>query len=148
MANLGEAFQAAASAAAQSRAWSLKAGADVYGLLRPDKIVVYFKTFTDLQETAERLLRGLSGCPGHGVPFSAQLAGGTLLTWGIDPPRDGHSVPWLERESWRVWVTNRLATSLVLARHSSDSGIEPWRFAMQRLRLEGVDTQTWTPSGI
>jgi hypothetical protein len=142
---LREAFQAAAAVAAQSRASSLKVGADVYGVLRPDKIVIYLKTFTDLQETAERLLRNLAGCPGHGVPFSAELAGGTLFSWGIDPPRDSHSVPWLERQSWRSWVTNRLATALALARDSSDCGIEPWRFAMERVRLEGVDTRTWTP---
>jgi hypothetical protein len=146
MTNLREAFQAAASVTAQSRAWSLKAGADVYGLLRPDKIVIYLKTFADLQETAERLLRTLSGCPGHGVPFSAELAAGTLLSWGIDPPRDSHSVPWLERQSWRSWVTNRLATALAFARDSPGCGIEPWRFAMERVRLEGVDTRTWTPS--
>ncbi len=146
MANLREAFQVAASAAAQSRAWSLKVGADVYGLLRPDKIVIYVKTFTDLQEIAERLLRSLSGCPGQGVPFSAELAERTLLSWGIDPPRDSHTVPWLEHESWRIWVTNRLATALVLARHTGHSEIEPWRFAMERVRLEGVDTRTWTPS--
>jgi hypothetical protein len=145
MENFREAFQEAACVASQSRAWSIKVGAQVYGLLRPDKIVVYLKTFADLQEAAAMLLRNLAGCPGHGVPFSAELGGGALLSWGIDPPRDTHSVPWLERQSWRSWITNRLAIALVLAGDSSGSGIEPWRFAMERVRMEGVDTRTWTP---
>jgi len=146
MVGLPEAFQASAAVAARSRAWSLKVGADVHGLLRPDKIVVYLRTFSDLQATAERLLRALAECPGHGVPFSAELAGGTLLSWGIDPPRDQYSLAWLARQSWRMWVTNRLATALVLARNSAAPAIEPWRFAMERVRLEGVDPRTWTPS--
>ena len=26
--------------------------------------------------------------------------------------------------------------------------MEPWRFALERLRLEGVDTATWTPGAL
>jgi hypothetical protein len=147
MDHLREAFQAAAAVSVRTRAWSIKVGADLYGLLRPDKIVIYLKSSSDVQETAERLLRLLGGCPGQGVPFSAAAGGGYLLSFGIDPPRDRHTVPWLERESWRLWITNRLAAALVLARQSIDSGIEPCRFAFERLRLEGIDTRTWAPSG-
>jgi hypothetical protein len=25
--------------------------------------------------------------------------------------------------------------------------LEPWRFAIERLRLEGIDTDSWTPGG-
>jgi hypothetical protein len=25
--------------------------------------------------------------------------------------------------------------------------MEPWRFAVERLRLEGIDTDSWTPGG-
>jgi len=143
MDGLRDAFQAAAAAAVESRAFSVKVGNDVYGLLRPDKIIVYCKSFADLKETAERILRRLSGCEGQGVPFSADLNGGALLSWGIDPPQDDHAVSWLASESWRIRITNLLASALVLAR-SSGTG-EPWRFALERMRLEGVDTRTWTP---
>jgi hypothetical protein len=139
-------FQATVEATALSRAFHWKAGSDVYGLLRPDKIVVYFREFADLQETAACILDKLERCPAHGVPFTAEVAGGGLLSWGIDPPAEQHSVPWLERESWRLRISNRLATALLLAKASAQTGISAWRFAMDRLRLEGIDTETWTPT--
>ena len=48
-------------------------------------------------------------------------------------------------------MTNRLATALLAARRearSSEAGpaMEPWQFAVERLRLEGFDTTSWTPS--
>src|SRR5579863_926762 len=78
-------FQATAEAAAQSRAFHLKVGSNIYGLLRPDKIVVYFREFADLQETAACILEKLEHCPAHGVPFTAEVAEAGLLSWGIDP---------------------------------------------------------------
>lgn len=143
---LREAFQAIAAAVANSAAHHFKVGNDVYGLLRPDKMVLYFHHLADLQETGERIMRELAHCPAHGVPFTSELAGDGLLSWGVDPPAEKHTVPWLERQSWRLWIANRLAAALILARTSSNSDIPPWRFALERLRLEGVETQTWTPS--
>jgi hypothetical protein len=142
---LGEAFQAVAAAANESAAHHFKVGNNVYGLLRPDKMVLYFHHFPDLQETAHKIMGKLSNCPVHGVPFTAELAGDGLLSWGIDPPAE-RTVPWLERESWRQRVTNQLATALLLAKSSGVTELPPWRFAIERLRLEGVETQTWTPS--
>ncbi|HEY6252691.1 MAG TPA: hypothetical protein VI685_22265 [Candidatus Angelobacter sp.] len=143
---LPEAFQAIAAVAATSPFHHFKVGSDVYGLLRPDKMVLYFHHLADLQETGERIMQELSECPAHGVPFTAELAGNGLLSWGIDPPAEKHTVPWLERESWRLWIANRLAAALIVARNSGNTDIPPWRFALERLRLEGVETQTWTPS--
>ena len=143
---LREAFQAIAAAVANSAAHHFKVGNDVYGLLRPDKMVLYFNHLADLQETGERIMRELAHCPAHGVPFTSELAGDGLLSWGVDPPAEKHTVPWLERQSWRLWIANRLAAALILARTSGNSDIPPWRFALERLRLEGVETQTWTPS--
>jgi len=145
MDDLPAVFQVAADVAARSPAASLKVGGDVYGLLRPDKIILYVHTFPELQEAAGHILSRISGCSGHGVPFSADLEVGTLLSWGIDPPRDNYTVKWLQQESWRLWVTNRLASALVLARGSGTAEIEPWRFAVERMRLEGIDTRSWTP---
>jgi hypothetical protein len=139
-------FQAAAEAVARSRAFYLKVGSDVHGLLRPDKIVLYFRDFTDLQETAARIMEKLAHCPAHGVPFTAEIGGEGLLSWGIDPPPEQYAVAWLERESWRQRISNRLASALAMARTAGESGIAATRFAMDRLRLEGIDTETWTPT--
>ena len=139
-------FEATADAVVRTNALQWKVGADVYGLLRPDKIVVYFSSFADLQEAAVRILEKLAGCPAHGVPFTAEVGGGGLLSWGIDPATDEHSVPWLERESWRSRISNRLATALLLARSAGQTGIAACRFAEDRLRMEGIDTQTWAPT--
>jgi hypothetical protein len=69
--------------------------------------------------------------------------------------------------SWRLWLTNRLARALIAAVAAPSSALplpgvsgaaglagaaagetmEPWRFAVERLRLEGVDTDSWTPGG-
>ena len=140
-------FEATAEALAQSAAFQWKVGADVFGLLRPDKLVVYFRELADLQEAAARIVEKLEGCPAHGVPFTAEVAGRGLLSWGIDPAAEEHTVPWLERESWRLRISNRLACALLLAKTSEQAGAAACRFAMERLRLEGVDTQTWIPTG-
>lgn len=146
MSVLREAFHALVAAADASPARHFKVGNDAGGLLRPDKMVLYFSHLADLQETADRMGKELSRCPAHGVPFTAELAGNGLLSWGLDPPAEEHTVRWLERTSWRLWITNRLAAALILAKSSGKSDLPPWRFALERLHLEGVDTQTWTPS--
>ena len=144
---LREAFAATVEVASALGAPRFKVGKDVYGLLRPDKIVVYFDRFEPLREAADRLQRRLDGCPAHGVPFTAELAGGGLLSWGTDPPRPRQALDWQERESWRLWLTNRLATALLAAKGARSRAVEPWQFALERVRLEGVDTRTWTPDG-
>lgn len=144
-AHLQEAFQAAAHTAAHSGAFYFKAGSDLAGLLRPDKMVLYFREFTALQEAAAALLARLKGCPAQGVPFSADLASTTLVSWGADPVASEPTVRWLERESWRLWVVNHLAAALAAAQTRGAGDREPGRFALDRLRLEGVDIDTWTP---
>ena len=147
-----------AGTTSRHRPAAFKVGADLGGILRPDKLVLYFDRFDALSETAAALRRELAGCPAQGVPFSAGLDDDGLLSWGTDPPRDERTVPWLQRESWRLRITNRLAVALLAARDGGrdsvrdsvrDGGsrtVEPWRFALERLRLEGVDTATWTPA--
>jgi hypothetical protein len=124
---------------------TFKVGRDVYGLLRPDKIVAYFEEFDHLQDASFELHRRVGGCAVHGVPFTAELAGDGLLSWGIDPPHNQQTPIWIDRESWRLWVTNRLATALLAAKEKRSSLIEPWEFAVERLRLDGVETNSWTP---
>ena len=126
------------------RAHGLKVGADVHGLLRPDKIVAYFASFEDLGEAASSLAPRLGGVPAHGVPFTAEISADGLLSWGIDPPRQEWTLT-REGESWRLWVVRRLASALVASRSALNAG-EPWRYALKRIALEGIDASTWVPS--
>jgi hypothetical protein len=165
---LPEAFGAVLDGLAAVGAPGFKVGAGAGGLLRPDKIVTYFETFERLSAAAGALTERLAGVAPHGVPFTSEIAGGGQLSWGVDPPPavgfgplggDG-------RMSWRLWLTNRLARALIaavaapspapplrgagaadLAGAAAGETMEPWRFAVERLRLEGIDTDSWTPGG-
>jgi hypothetical protein len=138
-------FQTTIAVLVDEQITGFKIGKDVYGLLRPDKFVVYFASLDACQHTADVLQQKLAGIPVHGVPFSAEFAGHGLLSWGIDPPSDQQAFSGLPGESWRLWVTNRLATALLTARAGQSASTEPWQFALARLRLDGVDTESWTP---
>jgi hypothetical protein len=140
-----EAFKAVVECLATSEAYHFKAGDDGYGLLRPDKIVLYFRSFSALEETARSIALRLPDCPAQGVPFTAALHGSTLLSWGADPPRQNGVLAWQERESWRLWITNRIAVAMIAASQSLSGRLVPWRFALERLRLDAIDTDTWTP---
>lgn len=140
-----EAFRGALEVLTGLEAPHFKVARDVYGLLRPDKLVIYLPTFDALAALARALAQRLEGTPVHGVPFTSELAGQGLLSWGMDPPRLTRALPWLERPSWRLWVTNALAIALCAARAQPSQQVEPERFALDRLRLEGIDTATWTP---
>jgi hypothetical protein len=141
---LGDAFRAAVPILAAEGATGFKIGKDLSGILRPDKFVAYFSEFERVQQAAEKILSELQGCPTHGVPFSAEF-GTPLVSWGIDPPAEDDAPAWLSRQSWRVWVAMRLAVALIAGKKDESGRIAPWRFAIERVRLEGVDTNTWTP---
>jgi hypothetical protein len=123
----------------------LKFGSQLSGILRPDKLVLYFPDLQTLEQAGGALAERLSGQPPQGVPFTAEIAGDGLLSWGIDPPHDSGTVSWRRVESWRGWLANELAVALLLARSEPD-GPEPWRFALDRIRLKGIDTSTWMAS--
>jgi hypothetical protein len=147
---LREAVQAIAESVARSNAIQWKVGKGIHGLLRPDKMVIYFSQFADLQEVALKIMNRLEGCPAHGVPFTAELTNRGLLSWGIDPPHEAHTLSWLGGESWRGKLCNRLAMAIVQAGGESRGDVtrpgNAASFAIQRLRLEGIDTDTWTPA--
>ncbi|HKO54512.1 MAG TPA: hypothetical protein VJ276_01465 [Thermoanaerobaculia bacterium] len=126
---------------------AFKIGDSAGGLLRPDKLVTYFVSREQLDEAAAELLRELAGCDAHGVPFTAGIDDAGLLSWGVDPPESDRALSWLQRESWRLWVVQRLGAALSMGKSArSASAVEPWRFAVERARRQGVDVATWTPS--
>ena len=43
-------------------------------------------------------------------------------------------------------MSNRLAEYLATGARDDSSVLEPWRFALERLRLAGIDTDTWVPA--
>ncbi len=140
-------FGAILDALAAARAFQFKIGRDALGLLRPDKIVAYFHGFDALAQAAGVVRERLGDIAVQGVPFTSGIGEDGLLSWGVDPPR-GERASAGSGESWRLWLARRLARSLVAARSQEGEGVEPWRFALERLRLEGVDTATWTPGSL
>lgn len=146
---LAEGFGAVLEALTAARARQFKVGSDALGLLRSDKIVAYFPSFERLAEAADAVVARLAGAPSQGVPFTSEIGGDGLLSWGMDPPSSERS--WSLGESWRAWLAHRLARDLFAARQSTGSaagGMEPWRFALDRLRLEGIEPETWTPGAL
>jgi hypothetical protein len=127
---------------------SFKVARNLYGVLRPDKLIVYVPTFKQLQAISDSLLIKLKNVRAHGVPFTAGIDTRGLLSWGIDPPRGEQLSSW-QGTSWRLWVTDRLAVALLSAKESpSETEFEPWQFALRRISAEGVDTSNWTPAKI
>jgi hypothetical protein len=126
--------------------FDLKIGHDAAGLLRPDKLVLYFPSRHALDEVAGELRRALAGCRAHGVPFTAPIGGDGVLSWGLDPPDSARPLSWLGRESWRLWLATQLGAAMAFAKCSSSRrAVEPWRFALERVRRMGVDVERWTP---
>jgi hypothetical protein len=124
-----------------------KLGADAAGLLRPDKLVVYLRDADELAAVADRLAGALAGARPHGVPFSAEVAGDGLLSWGGDPAPDAGPVG-ARPESWRLSVCRRLAEHLVAARTAPSPGTDPVRYALARLAADGVRLPEFTPAAL
>lgn len=125
--------------APEERAVAFKIGADIPGILRPDRLVVYFRRRAQLEKAASRLATELASAPGSLVPFTATFEQSTVLSWGIDFPRTSGG------SSWRVHVTRRLAGALSIARRTSTDSSAAIPYALNRLRLDGVDPATMTP---
>jgi hypothetical protein len=137
-----DALRISAEVLHELRAPAFKVGADLHGLLRPDKLVAYLTGFEQLAAAAAHLQDRLAGLPAHGVPFTAEISTDGLLSWGVDPPRRERGLTWIG-DSWRLWVAGQLAAGLLAARSATDE--EPWRYALERIRLEGLDPETWIP---
>ncbi len=88
----------------------------------------------------------LAGLAADGVPFTAACSADGLLSWGIDPPAEP-GADLASRESWRLWLTNRLALALVAARGAAAT-MPPWQFALARLALAGIDPRSWAPGEV
>ena len=144
---IGDVFETVVRVLSEFSGLVFKVGDDASGILRSEKLVAYFTDRQALDEVAALLRRELSGCAAHGVPFTAGFDGSGLLSWGVDPPKNPLPLPWITGESWRQWVTRQLGPALSIAKLArTAAAVEPWRFAMERVRRAGVDVETWTPA--
>jgi hypothetical protein len=145
--NIRDAFHAVVRALADLGGADFKIGEDAGGLLRPDKLVAYFQSREQLDRAAAAVLSRLGGCPPHGVPFTAGIDDAGLLSWGIDPPETERVLSWMGRESWRLWLAQKLGDAMAFAKScATRRDVTAWQFARERVRRLGVDVQRWTPT--
>jgi hypothetical protein len=144
-----DAFAATVAAATAHDALAFKVGAGHYGLLRPDKLVIYFRHREQLYAAAAALTDALAGAPAHGVPFTAAITADGMLSWAADPPAHAGLVGAIATESWRSWLTTQLATALIAGRTTDDHGsgsANAVRFALHRAVALRIDPSTWAPA--
>jgi hypothetical protein len=117
-------------------AW--KVGADLAGLHRPDKIVLYLASAERADRVASALALALSGFAAQGVPFTGQVGATGIVSRGRD----------VAGTSWRADVCRAVAESLSAARvtlgpdaRAADVADE----ALARLVSHGLDVETWHP---
>lgn len=141
MEDLPRTFHHLVDGVAETRARGFKIGRGALGLLRPDKMVLYFDDFEDLAEAANLLANAFRDVQAQGVPFTSEIALGGLLSWGVDPPWTAR-LPEQRSQSWRTWIVQRLANYLTEYDGATEAAAE---FVIERLRLQGVNTDSWNP---
>ena len=126
-----------------SEAFCFKAGATVEGLLRPDKLMVYFTRREALFQTAALLENRLPACRVHGVPFTCQLDQKGMLSWGTDPPAS-EVLEAVEDGSWRTFVTEQLALAILQAKREHLSFASAVPFLQAKMQVTGIQMDNWT----
>ena len=135
-------FAAAVEAFAKTGCAHFKVGRGAWGLLRPDKLVAYFDGLDRLRDAAGMIQESASGVAAQGVPFTAPIDPDGLLSWGMDPPRFEQVLASQQYQSWRQWLTGRIA---VYARAAREDGGDVLSFVRERIELDGVDAVHWSP---
>lgn len=141
-----EAFRRCVAVFADLGVAQFKIGSGVYALARPDKFVAYFRTRDEVDACSRVLGESLSGLDAHGVPFCGPADDAGLLWWGVDFYEAIARTARDEQTSWRMWVCQRLAASIVHARREPPPRVTTARFALDRLALDGVNPHTFAPS--
>jgi hypothetical protein len=119
------------------------------GVCRPDKMVAYFASLDALRACASLIEAELAAAGtrselAHGVPFTAGIDPAGFLSWGMDPPDLEHAAPTSQRQSFRHWLSQSVATAVHSARVLASPGdVVP--FVLSRIELDGIDTRTWAP---
>ena len=80
---------------------------------------------------------------GSCVPFTASIDSEGLLSWGMDPPRFEQVLAGQRYQSWRQWLTGRIAVYTLAA---GEGGADVQSFVRSRIELDGIDSTTWSPN--
>lgn len=122
-------------------AW--KVGRFTYGVTRPDKICLYFSTREDAQIAAQVLAREMRGIRPQGVPFTELQDTVGLISLAMDPPRQTARSTFSTQNSWRLWVSRKVATAVIMAKQSRDYPLSPLQSALWTMQFLGVEPETW-----
>jgi hypothetical protein len=132
-------FRIVRDAAGGTDAHFMKIGRHLSGILRPDKLIVYFSEYASARDFARETAAVLGSYDSQGTPFSFQVdPENPLVSLGVDPPRR-----FTEAYSWRLYITNKLALAINGARRSSARN--PLDYIHSYMRLIDVDSLNWCP---
>lgn len=143
---LVEAYDSIVEALVDLGVAAFKLGRGSFGLLRPDKLVVYADDWNSLCQIADRMKKVLGSMTAHGVPFTAPFTDNGLLSWGMDPPPEARLSSLGIEESWRFWTCNKLARAVLNARTARLDKEQSLKYVETRLLIEGIDPQQWLPT--
>jgi hypothetical protein len=118
-------------------AW--KVGADLAGLHRPDKIVLYLASPERADRVAAALALTLGDTAAQGVPFTGQVGSTGIVSRGRD----------VAGTSWRADVCRVVAESLCVSRASLGlraTAADVADDALAVLGTSGIDVTTWHPA--
>ena len=138
VASLSETLPSAFDLATNLRVPAWKVGADLDGVHRADKFVLYFPSAAAADDAANLLAQQLAFAAPQGVPFTAQVGSSGMVSRGID--RNG--------TSWRAVVCRTLADALLAARANNGAAMPPETVvdeAYDSLTRDGFDTRGWLP---
>jgi hypothetical protein len=110
------------------------------GTLRPDKIVIYTDSLAHTRRVGASVLSALGEIRAQGVPFTAELAGGGLLSWAMDPA----STELRRFSSWRVWISHMLVRCIETAPPEADPDVQVDAVLDALATRYGVVSGAWT----
>jgi hypothetical protein len=122
--------------ALQVPAW--KVGADLAGVHRADKAVLYLPSAADADRVATATAEALDGLEPQGVPFTGQVGRTGVVSRGRD----------VGGTSWRAVICRAVAEALraACAGLGPDAGAETVAAAaLPRVAAAGHDVRTWNP---
>ncbi|MDB5007776.1 MAG: hypothetical protein JWP45_2169 [Mucilaginibacter sp.] len=118
---------------------AFKIGKGVHGMLRPDKLVLYFQSMEAMLSVANELRHSLNGVDAQGVPFTNPTDTGALISWAIEP--NAISVNYEGVTSWRMYVSKCISRSMKLSAFMY--GDHSVASVLKRIRLNGIEPDNW-----
>lgn|GEM_PF-6123399 len=127
-----------------SQAFSFKFGENQRGLLRPDKFVLYFHSSEEALDTGHFLAGILSDLPVQGVPFTRQIGGTGMVSFGMDPPLQ-EVIQEIEGGSWRAQLADILASSILVCKKKELDMESSLKYIKAQLYAHNIDPINWSP---